>query len=551
MRIPFQLALLTLATAVVAAVLLFDGGSGRPAQAGGYNRVVDDAEVNCTTSGGAAVYTTIAGALSEAGPNEAIFICDGTYMEGALGVSDQGLSIFGPGSTPDADGEATITLKMGASTVFNVSADGVTLSGLTMDATPNTSLFTTGVSAGNAQSLTVTQNIITGVTSNGIFIQEAAGTGPYTITDNTIDSTFTALQCTCPHAQINDNDISSPGDVASGIRTTGDDITISGNTVSNARIQVFGNDNAILNNTVDGTGADTNLVEVAGGAPVAVTGNTVSNTTQTAIVLAENALPIDATLTKNIITNARYGIQILDFADKPDPPAPLTALIGGSPANANVFVNSGSASGQSGRLLTLTLGTEDYNAEFNDWGLCSLAEIEDQVQHSVDNPSLGTVDFDPFIAPGSCPSATPTPSPSPTPSATPTPTATGTPTPTPTATATPATTGTPIVTPTATPTPTPTASPTATSSGLIQGDVDCDGDVNSVDALKELRYVALLEYSQNDPCPGIGEDVASLWGDVDCNNDVTSVDALKILRYVAKLPYSQNDLCPEIGDPES
>jgi parallel beta-helix repeat protein len=82
---------------------------------------------------------------------------------------------------------------------------------------------------------------------------------------------------------------------------------------------------------------------------------------------------------------------------------------------------------------------------------------------------------------------------------------------------------------------------------LIQGDVDCNGQVTSVDALKELRHVAQLSVSQPQPCPVIGSDVASIWGDVDCSGEVTSVDALKILRYVASLPNSQNEPCPDIG----
>ena len=56
-----------------------------------------------------------------------------------------------------------------------------------------------------------------------------------------------------------------------------------------------------------------------------------------------------------------------------------------------------------------------------------------------------------------------------------------------------------------TPTPTPTATPTE-GPQLTQGDVDCNGNVTSVDALKELRFVAQLAYTQNEPCPDIGTD---------------------------------------------
>lgn len=52
------------------------------------------------------------------------------------------------------------------------------------------------------------------------------------------------------------------------------------------------------------------------------------------------------------------------------------------------------------------------------------------------------------------------------------------------------------------PTPTPTATP---PSGIhLQGDVDCDGVVSAVDALKVLRFVAGLAVVQTEPCPDIG-----------------------------------------------
>lgn len=97
-------------------------------------------------------------------------------------------------------------------------------------------------------------------------------------------------------------------------------------------------------------------------------------------------------------------------------------------------------------------------------------------------------------------------------------------------------------------TPTPTGTPSAE---LTQGDVDCDGDEDSVDALKQLRHVAALTVSQGPGCPPIGSEVASLFGDVDCDGDVDSVDALKVLRHVAGLSVSQTEPCADIGTPES
>jgi len=94
-------------------------------------------------------------------------------------------------------------------------------------------------------------------------------------------------------------------------------------------------------------------------------------------------------------------------------------------------------------------------------------------------------------------------------------------------------------------------SPPTPAEPNAKGNVDCDGDIDALDALKELRYVAQLPVSQTPPCPLIGTDVASVWGDVDCSGGVTSVDALKILRFLAQLPVSQTEPCPDIGIPES
>ncbi len=107
--------------------------------------------------------------------------------------------------------------------------------------------------------------------------------------------------------------------------------------------------------------------------------------------------------------------------------------------------------------------------------------------------------------------------------------------------------GPPVATPTATPTATPIPTPAPTPLALTQGNVDCDPDVDSVDALKVQRHVAGLSVGQRPGCPAIGSDVASFFGDVDCDNDIDSVDALKILRYLAGMSISQTGPCPDIG----
>jgi hypothetical protein len=84
------------------------------------------------------------------------------------------------------------------------------------------------------------------------------------------------------------------------------------------------------------------------------------------------------------------------------------------------------------------------------------------------------------------------------------------------------------------------------------GNVDCSSAVNSVDALKVLRYSAALSVLQNDPCLDIALMLPSgfLMGDVDCLTAINSVDALKILRAVAGLSVIQGPGCsPVIAKP--
>lgn len=72
----------------------------------------------------------------------------------------------------------------------------------------------------------------------------------------------------------------------------------------------------------------------------------------------------------------------------------------------------------------------------------------------------------------------------------------------------------------------------------VQGDVDCDGDVDAVDALNVLSEVAAID--EGDCAPN---------GDLDCNRDRSATDALGLLRHIAALPPIQVDVpCPGIGE---
>jgi predicted outer membrane repeat protein len=126
---------------------------------------------------------------------------------------------------------------------------------------------------------------------------------------------------------------------------------------------------------------------------------------------------------------------------------------------------------------------------------------------------IGSVEY------GTTPTATPTPSP--------TPTHTPTPTPTPT----PSPTHSPTATPHATPTP------TTTPSGL-NGDANCDGKVDPADALAILGDAGGV--TPHAPCQNAE--------DVDCNGHVEGLDALRVLRWFIGAPMAHAG-CPQVGDP--
>jgi len=77
-------------------------------------------------------------------------------------------------------------------------------------------------------------------------------------------------------------------------------------------------------------------------------------------------------------------------------------------------------------------------------------------------------------------------------------------------------------------------------------DVDCNGTVNSVDALKVLRSSAGLPVQQGGVCERIGHVLlgGKFMGDINCSGAVNSVDALIILRMNAGLAVLIPSECP-------
>jgi hypothetical protein len=86
----------------------------------------------------------------------------------------------------------------------------------------------------------------------------------------------------------------------------------------------------------------------------------------------------------------------------------------------------------------------------------------------------------------------------------------------------------------------------------LYGDVDCTGDIDSVDALKLLRQGASLPVAQSIPCIPISTAVTDgsatmPFGDLDCSGAVNAVDALKTLRFNAGLLIVQLTPCFSAG----
>ena len=84
---------------------------------------------------------------------------------------------------------------------------------------------------------------------------------------------------------------------------------------------------------------------------------------------------------------------------------------------------------------------------------------------------------------------------------------------------------------------------------LLQGDIDCDADVDAEDGGHLIAFVAKVPYHRSVGCPFAGTEVASVFGDVDCYGNVDLIDVLAIFRKLVGLLVNQNELCPAIGSP--
>jgi len=399
---------------ILALALLASPGLAPPPVAAQATLVVDDDGSPCLQT--PIVFSTIQAALGAANPGDTIRVCEGDYWETQILAASDYVTITGPGATPENDGVATVHLSMFA-VLFHIHADYVLLQGLVLDAAPPIPGATTIAIVVDGNSVSIEHNEIRNAT--GTAVEAYSGSRYVQILSNNIHDSHEGVRCQADDCVVAGNTVNVT-DFAVDI--VGDGGNVTNNTIVHGRVNASGDDSFISTNQITGP-ASGPLLRVSG-SRVGVTDNTLSGTTGYGIqaLIYQGSESMDVTILRNTFTDIRTPIYLSDW--DPNDPFTLTAGIGGSASDANTFVDSGGSLGDGDQLLSLVNVTMDVNAQYNNWGLCSLAEIEQEIFHQVDDPTLGLVDFDPFIAPGSC-SATPTP----TPTATPTATATATPTP--------------------------------------------------------------------------------------------------------------------------
>ena len=421
-----------------------------------------------------------------AGAPATIFVCAGNYPEPNLVITHPGISLLGPGTTPEDDGVATIQLTPTTGHMVEINAEFVSVDGFTFDGTPppNYNFGTTAV-LGSKGHATVSDDIFNVIANTAIaFYAQVAPDSVNILRNHIVNPGNVAIQCTCSNSVIEDNVIEHPGG-NEAVGATGTGITFSGNTVLAGEVYAEGDSATISDNTFDGQGTQ-HAYNVVSGYGVTMSGNVFKNIDSQSLIIGGSSVA-SVTLTNNTFQDSQAGIQIND--NDPTDQNFVNVHIGGSPADANVF------SGIAGDLVFLTRVPSDIPAEYNNWGYCSAAEIEAHITHHPDDPTLGTVDYVPFIDPGNCFTPTPTPS------------------------------------TTASPTPTPT------DGGLLQGDLDCSFTVNARDALDAVRYIVGLALSPGTPgCVDVGSPVAGRpFGDVNCDGAVDARDAITLLQQAAGL----------------
>jgi hypothetical protein len=408
-----------LALLIIALALLASPGLARPADAQ-TTIVVDDDNHNCV-DGNPPDWSTIDSAVMVANPGDTIRVCEGDYAAPYGDITTDHLTITGPGATPENDGVAIVHHSGHhsgwSSPIFRIYGDGVVVEGLDLNAVPPPG-FTDPTIAIESQSnsLTIQHNEIRNATAQAVY-----ASGRYVqVLSNNIHDNQEGIHCQCADSALSGNTVNGTGNSALAVYGNGSVIT--DNAVTNGTVEAYGDDALISSNRISGATVGT-LIHVEGNF-IGVTDNTLSDSTGYGIMAASgNCTSTSVTIGRNTFTRITAPIHLYDQNASDD--LTLTATIGGSASQANTFLDSGGSLGDSNYLVQMDGAPFDVNAQYNKWGLCTPAEIEQEIYDKADDPALGRVIYEPFIAPSGC--STPTPTTTATPTRTPTPTATATP----------------------------------------------------------------------------------------------------------------------------
>ena len=500
---------------VLAAAMILSRDGVQKAHAISADFVVDQDIPPCITPNiQGAQFTDIGYAVDSATTQgTTIYVCPGLYDEHEILMDTGNVTLTGPGATPEDDGVAIVRKKGVApfsSPLFNITSDSVKLRGMYIDATApagwdNFHSIVPIQSTGLYSEIS-DNTVIHYFDSASIIVQ---GFGSLVLRNKITDNPDGGIQCHCDSGYFSQNEI-GPDVGPKGLLAEGPGQTVIENKLIGSSIDVINaNLSTMTQNTIDITGLNRYGISASGNY-LTIANNTIKNTPAAALILMDQSTSAStsATVTSNTFQDVGLGIQIAAS------PGGVSATIGGSEPNANTFRNN--------TVLIDNLSPYNFNAEYNDWGLCSLAEIEAKIAHKVDNAARGLVDFDPFVLGPPCATPTPTPTASPTPS------------------------------------PPPTTSPTATSStALKRGDVNCDGIVRPDDGLELVVYNATLAVPHSNGCPDIGGMAVLVgggepffWGDVDCDDDVDLDDFLALFAYLAGIPLPSGACDPnaDLGD---
>ena len=396
---------------VALALVASPGLAPPPVAAQDFLVVDDDGPPSCAPVSN--VYTTIAQALAAANPSDTIYVCDGDYTEPSMVITDDYLTITGPGATPEDDGVATVHHNGLVSAMFAIQANYVVVQGLDLDATPPPG-FGAGQTIGienHGTSVAIEDNEIRNAT--GPAVSSSGGTRYVQILNNNIHDIEEGVTCYCDDSDVAGNSVSVSGNRA--LEFVGDGNGVTANVMVNGRVSASGDGLLISGNEITGGTPGEYLLSVSGSGAaviansVAIMDNTFSGASGFGIRAEPGSASTSFTIAQNTFAHLDVPIYLVD--SNPADGAVLTATVGGSEADANTFIDSGGTLTDGNHLLSLAHVSLDVDAEYNNWGLCTAAEIEQEIFHQPDNPALGVVDFEPFIAPSSCSAATPTPTP--------------------------------------------------------------------------------------------------------------------------------------------